>query len=100
MFLPQCQEVPDACFQHSGEHRCENTDPGYNCLPCPPRFTGPQPFGRGVDYATAHKQVDGTRSSDGSGAGAERGPWPTSRPREACPVTAFPKDGQRAERTA
>lgn len=58
-FLPQCALVPDACFSHNGEHRCENTDPGYNCLPCPPRFTGPQPFGRGVEQATANKQVRG-----------------------------------------
>lgn len=54
---PQCKEVPDACFNHNGEHRCKNTDPGYNCLPCPPRFSGSQPFGRGVEHATANKQV-------------------------------------------
>ncbi|XP_043327363.1 thrombospondin-1 isoform X1 [Cervus elaphus] len=55
--VDECKEVPDACFNHNGEHRCENTDPGYNCLPCPPRFTGSQPFGRGVEHATANKQV-------------------------------------------
>lgn len=75
LFLPQCKEVPDACFHHNGEHRCENTDPGYNCLPCPPRFTGPQPFGRGVEHATANKQVDGTGLPNWSGqaGGASKG---------------------------
>lgn len=55
--VDECKEVPDACFNHNGEHRCKNTDPGYNCLPCPPRYTGTQPFGRGVEHAMAHKQV-------------------------------------------
>lgn len=57
----QCKEVPDACFVFNGVHRCENTEPGYNCLPCPPRFTGTQPFGRGVEDAMANKQVLSTR---------------------------------------
>lgn len=55
--INECEEVPDACFTQNGVHRCENTEPGYNCLPCPPRFTGPQPFGRGLEQATAKKQV-------------------------------------------
>jgi len=55
--LSQCKEVPDACFVFNGVHRCENTEPGYNCLPCPPRFTGTQPFGRSVEDAMANKQV-------------------------------------------
>lgn len=57
LLSPQCKEVPDACFEFNGVHRCENTVPGYNCLPCPPRYSGPQPFGRGVDEAAANKQV-------------------------------------------
>lgn len=56
-FSQQCKEVPDACFEVNGVHRCENTVPGYNCLPCPPRFSGPQPFGRGVEDAAAKKQA-------------------------------------------
>lgn len=32
--------------------------PGYNCLPCPTRYTGPQPFGRGVEDAASKKQVN------------------------------------------
>lgn len=55
--LFQCKEVPDACFVFNGVHRCENTEPGYNCLPCPPRFTGTQPFGRSVEDAMSNKQV-------------------------------------------
>uniref|UniRef100_A0A8C6PK97 Thrombospondin-1 n=1 Tax=Nothobranchius furzeri TaxID=105023 RepID=A0A8C6PK97_NOTFU len=55
--IDECKEVPDACHTNNGIHRCENTEPGYNCLPCPARFSGPQPFGRGVEQATAKKQV-------------------------------------------
>ncbi|KAJ7989100.1 hypothetical protein DPEC_G00316030 [Dallia pectoralis] len=55
--IDECKEVPDACFALNGESRCVNTEPGYNCLPCPSRYTGPQPFGTGVEHATAKKQV-------------------------------------------
>uniref|UniRef100_A0AAY4BTG7 Thrombospondin 1 n=1 Tax=Denticeps clupeoides TaxID=299321 RepID=A0AAY4BTG7_9TELE len=55
--INECKDVPDACFEFNGVHRCENTEPGYNCLPCPPRYAGPQPFGRGVEDAAAKKQV-------------------------------------------
>ncbi|ETE64962.1 Thrombospondin-1, partial [Ophiophagus hannah] len=55
--IDECQEVPDTCFVLGGVHRCENTVPGYHCLPCPSRFTGTQPFGRGVEDAMANKQV-------------------------------------------
>lgn len=55
--IDECKEVPDACHTHNGIHRCENTEPGYNCHPCPARFSGPQPYGRGVEQATANKQV-------------------------------------------
>uniref|UniRef100_A0AAR2JR80 Thrombospondin 1b n=1 Tax=Pygocentrus nattereri TaxID=42514 RepID=A0AAR2JR80_PYGNA len=55
--INECKEVPDACFQFNGVHRCENTEPGYNCLPCPSRYSGPQPFGQGVEDAAAKKQV-------------------------------------------
>uniref|UniRef100_A0A4W5MIH1 Thrombospondin 1 n=1 Tax=Hucho hucho TaxID=62062 RepID=A0A4W5MIH1_9TELE len=55
--IDECKEVPEACFVFNGVHRCENTDPGYNCLPCPARYSGPQPFGRGVEEAAAKKQV-------------------------------------------
>ncbi|XP_056282725.1 thrombospondin-1-like [Pseudoliparis swirei] len=66
--IDECKEVPDACHTHNGVHRCENTEPGYNCLPCPARFSGAQPFGRGVAQATAKKQVCKPRNpcQDGS----------------------------------
>ncbi|XP_069574804.1 thrombospondin-1-like isoform X1 [Brachyistius frenatus] len=66
--IDECKEVPNACHTHNGVHRCENTEPGYNCLPCPARFSGPQPFGRGVEQATAKKQVCRARNpcQDGS----------------------------------
>ncbi|KAG7269124.1 hypothetical protein CRUP_013388 [Coryphaenoides rupestris] len=66
--IDECKEVSDACHIHNGMHRCENTVPGYNCLPCPARYSGPQPFGRGVEQATAKKQVCKPRNpcQDGS----------------------------------
>uniref|UniRef100_A0A674BAD9 Thrombospondin 1 n=1 Tax=Salmo trutta TaxID=8032 RepID=A0A674BAD9_SALTR len=66
--IDECKEVPDACFTLNGVQRCENTEPGYNCLACPPRYSGPQPFGRGVEQATAKKQVCTPRNpcQDGS----------------------------------
>uniref|UniRef100_A0A671WSE7 Thrombospondin-1 n=1 Tax=Sparus aurata TaxID=8175 RepID=A0A671WSE7_SPAAU len=66
--IDECKAVPDACHTHNGVHLCENTEPGYNCLPCPTRFSGPQPYGRGVEQATAKKQVCKPRNpcQDGS----------------------------------
>ncbi|XP_062378705.1 thrombospondin-1-like [Sardina pilchardus] len=55
--IDECKMVPDACFVLNGVHRCENTEPGYNCLPCPARYSGPHPYGRGVEEATIKKQV-------------------------------------------
>uniref|UniRef100_A0A673K2L0 Thrombospondin-1-like n=1 Tax=Sinocyclocheilus rhinocerous TaxID=307959 RepID=A0A673K2L0_9TELE len=66
--IDECKEVPDACFVLNGVHQCVNTEPGYNCLPCPPRYSGQQPFGRGTDQAIANKQVCTPRNpcEDGS----------------------------------
>ncbi|MGH0130883.1 UNVERIFIED_CONTAM: hypothetical protein FKN15_018346 [Acipenser sinensis] len=58
--IDECKEVPNACFVFNDVHRCENTDPGYNCLPCPPRYSGEQPYGRGVEDATDKKQARDT----------------------------------------
>uniref|UniRef100_A0AAV2LGT2 Thrombospondin-2-like n=1 Tax=Knipowitschia caucasica TaxID=637954 RepID=A0AAV2LGT2_KNICA len=45
-------EVDGACVS-----QCINTDPGYYCLPCPPRYTGSLPFGLGLREAQTNKQV-------------------------------------------
>ncbi|KAM4771495.1 thrombospondin-2 [Rhinophrynus dorsalis] len=54
--LDECALVLDACFRLSGVHRCINTDPGFHCLPCPPRYKGNQPFGVGIEVAKKEKQ--------------------------------------------
>ncbi|XP_072284946.1 thrombospondin-1 [Pyxicephalus adspersus] len=60
--VDECKEVPDACFNLNSVHRCENTEPGYNCLPCPPRYTGTQPFGKSIEDAKTNKQVCNPRN--------------------------------------
>uniref|UniRef100_A0A4W3I108 Thrombospondin 1 n=1 Tax=Callorhinchus milii TaxID=7868 RepID=A0A4W3I108_CALMI len=55
--INECKEVPDTCFIVNEDHRCENTEPGYHCQPCPLRYTGNQPFGKGIEDATNNKQV-------------------------------------------
>lgn len=55
--VPQCAVVTDVCFATSKAHRCVNTNPGYHCLPCPPRYKGNQPFGVGLEAARTEKQV-------------------------------------------
>ncbi|XP_065805514.1 thrombospondin-2-like isoform X1 [Labrus bergylta] len=45
-------EVEDVCVT-----QCVNTDPGFYCLPCPPRYKGSQPYGLGLQEAQKIKQV-------------------------------------------
>uniref|UniRef100_A0A3Q3AZC8 Thrombospondin-2-like n=1 Tax=Kryptolebias marmoratus TaxID=37003 RepID=A0A3Q3AZC8_KRYMA len=45
-------EVEGVCFT-----KCVNTDPGFFCLPCPPRYKGTQPFGIGLQEAAKTKQA-------------------------------------------
>lgn len=53
----QCDMVSDVCHKLGGLQQCVNTDPGFHCLPCPPRYKGTQPYGMGVESAKTNKQV-------------------------------------------
>lgn len=64
---PQCAVVTDVCFSTSKSHRCVNTQPGFHCLPCPPRYKGSQPFGVGLEAARTEKQVSRRRAGGGRG---------------------------------
>ncbi|KAI1887191.1 hypothetical protein AGOR_G00203610 [Albula goreensis] len=53
----ECDMVSDLCYKVGGIQQCVNTDPGFHCLPCPPRYRGIQPYGIGVEAAKKNKQV-------------------------------------------
>ncbi|KAI6071942.1 Thrombospondin-2 isoform X1 [Aix galericulata] len=55
--LDECIAVSDVCFKVNQVHRCVNTNPGFHCLPCPPRYKGSQPYGVGLEVAKTEKQV-------------------------------------------
>ncbi|ELW69074.1 Thrombospondin-2 [Tupaia chinensis] len=53
----QCAVVTDVCFPAGKPGRCINSQPGFHCLPCPPRYRGSQPSGVGLEAAKTGKQV-------------------------------------------
>ncbi|XP_053794370.1 thrombospondin-2 isoform X2 [Vidua chalybeata] len=55
--LDECIAVSNVCFKVNQVHRCVNTNPGFHCLPCPPRYKGSQPYGVGLEVAKTEKQV-------------------------------------------
>uniref|UniRef100_A0A671N570 Thrombospondin-2-like n=1 Tax=Sinocyclocheilus anshuiensis TaxID=1608454 RepID=A0A671N570_9TELE len=53
----ECDMVSDLCHKVGGLQQCVNTEPGFHCLPCPPRYKGTQPYGMGVESAKTNKQM-------------------------------------------
>nr|NP_001121588.1 thrombospondin Bii precursor [Ciona intestinalis]ABD14152.1 thrombospondin Bii [Ciona intestinalis] len=54
-----CQDI-DECTRAnpcSPLTSCVNTEPGYQCTPCPLGYTGGGAEGVGIDYARSHRQV-------------------------------------------
>lgn len=108
--IPQCAVVTDVCFTTSKAHRCVNTNPGFHCLPCPPRYKGTQPFGVGLEAARTEKQVrkpalralgKGCKSigkspghwAEGGGEEQGRPPWGRRTAVGACPPPRLDQPG-------
>lgn len=51
--IDECGES-NPCFDQTN---CVNTNPGFQCGPCPAGFTGPVMDGVGIEFAASHKQV-------------------------------------------
>ncbi|KAL0964700.1 hypothetical protein UPYG_G00327770 [Umbra pygmaea] len=51
-----CEDEDECALQGVCVTECVNTDPGFHCLPCPPRYRGNQPYGLGLKYANNTKQ--------------------------------------------
>ncbi|CAL8304735.1 unnamed protein product [Lota lota] len=52
-----CEDENECQVQGVCVTTCVNTEPGFYCLPCPPRFRGSQPYGLGMQVAMETRQV-------------------------------------------
>ncbi|XP_062331210.1 thrombospondin-2-like isoform X1 [Osmerus eperlanus] len=52
-----CEDVNECDVEGVCVTECVNTEPGFHCQPCPPRYRGSQPYGLGLHAAKTSKQM-------------------------------------------